>query len=308
MKIFAKIIIYIFIFTLLFSGCKKKENVEEASYKTQTVSKVIVEELPFPLLPPDIHTPQEKADYLLMHFWDEMNFTDTVRSRNEDFLAQNFVNFIALFPFANNDSRFKASRYLLNKAKADTVAFEKLTEVIHRYLYDVESPMLSEENYIPFLQALIEDPFPDNSTGESAEITLGEIMKNRVGSIAADFNYITRDDKSMSLYTTPSGKDLMLIFYDPECEVCKGVIRKLSNDAAITQRIEAGELTIVAIYSGEKKEIWEKEVSNLPENWIVGYEPGEIDRKEIYILRASPTIYLLNGDTKEVIVKDMIFK
>lgn len=43
----------------------------------------------------------------------------------------------------------------------------------------------------------------------------------------------------------------------------------------------------------------------LPTDWIVGYEPGEIDRQELYVLRATPTILLLDGTNKKVLIKDM---
>ena len=55
-------------------------------------------------------------------------------------------------------------------------------------------------------------------------------------------------------------------------------------------------LEVLAVYSGENKEKWIEKYDDLPSDWTIGYEPGKIEENDIYILRAMPTIYLLDPD------------
>ena len=60
---------------------------------------------------------------------------------------------------------------------------------------------------------------------------------------------------------------------------------------------------VLAIYSGENKDLWNNTKENFPRSWTVGYEPGEIDEKDLYILRALPSFYLIDKN-KKIILKD----
>ena len=286
---------------LLFAGCRKETRKENAGM-TENLTQ-----LPLPDVPAEITEPSERAEYMIMHYWEPMDFRDTLRAYDEGFMAQSFVNFVSLFEFADTTVRQQGARMLLKQAQADTVAYEKLTELIDRYLYDLDSPMLSEENYIPFLQAMVADPFPGETAGENAAITLSEVMKNRPGSVAADFVYERSDGKKASLHSTAAPGELMLIFYDPDCDRCQAYFDKITNDEVVTQHIKNQELTVLAIYSGPNREEWKSKRDELPQDWIVGYEPGEIDRQELYVIRATPTIYLLSGPDKKVLIKDMFY-
>ena len=48
---------------------------------------------------------EERAEYIISRFWDGMDFADTLRSRDRQFMEQNFVNFLSLFPHARQEAR-----------------------------------------------------------------------------------------------------------------------------------------------------------------------------------------------------------
>ena len=262
------------------------------------------EVMPLPELPDGIDS-VEAPVYLLNHFWDALDFNDTLRSHNRDFIEQNFANFSQVLIMAGDSvSRRDASRILMKKAEVDTAAYRLMADVAYHYLYDPNSPLLDEESYIPFLEIFSESQFLDEAQRGRNRFLLEAALKNRPGMIAADFPYETLRGEKTSLHATPVKGNLLLIFYDPDCDNCKEIIGDLSSNHVLNEMIEKGDLTVLAVYSGEEREMWLETNSMLPQSWIVGYDAGTIDRQDSYYFRATPTIYLLDKD-KRVIFKDL---
>ena len=78
----------------------------------------------------------------------------------------------------------------------------------------------------------------------------------------------------------------------------------MKQNEQISQWITSKELQILAIYADGNQEEWTKEKDYFPPTWINGYDhQDEIYTKGTYVLRMSPTIYLLDSE-KKVILKD----
>ena len=61
---------------------------------------------------------------------------------------------------------------------------------------------------------------------------------------------------------------------------------------------------MLAVYSGDDRDLWERDAAVLPAEWTVGYESGWLQDTGAYVLRAMPTLYLLDRN-KQVILKDV---
>ena len=51
---------------------------------------------PFPAIPETMTEPQERRSYLLLHYWDNYDFADTVLLHRADVTEQGLVNYVAL--------------------------------------------------------------------------------------------------------------------------------------------------------------------------------------------------------------------
>ena len=263
-----------------------------------------IAELPLPNVPATLRQPTDRAGYIIGHFWDAMDFSDTRRSCNRDFMEQNFSNFISVFPYADEAARRAAVKTLTDKAEADSTAYALMRDIAEKYLYEPDSPMLSEDYYMLFLERFVSSAVLGEYTTLRMRRQLEAASKNRPGTTAADFAYTTRDGRSTTLHATAVGRELLLIFYDPDCEHCQEVMGGLQQSSELKDMTADGRLSVVAIYSGDDHDLWQHTASQLPADWVVGYDSGELQENGAYVLRTMPTLYLLDRD-KKVVRKDV---
>lgn len=287
---------------LLSASCSgNKQTAANASVDTDSV-----EELELPVIPENITDPNERADYLAMHFWDKMDFRDTARSYNTAFVEQNFANFISFLPYASDTLKIiDGFSVMLKKAEIDRKAFDKLMTTADDYLYDPNSPMLSEDLYILYLRSVLKSDYLSNDEKLRTRYRLEQVSKNRPGMKAADFKYTTLDGKVKTLRKSLPPNDLMLIFFDPECENCEKIITRIMEDKNLTDDIAAGNISVLAVYPGDNMESWRKKAATMPSTWTIGIS-DDIDENESYYLPAMPIIYILDS-TGTVVKKDLQF-
>ncbi len=259
-------------------------------------------ELALPQVPPTIADPQQRAAFAVEHFWDDLDFTDTVRSLNRDFMEQNFANYAALFSMVPEDDLQQSITHMMSRAEADTAAFHLMGRIAEHYLYDPNSPMLNEDMYAMFLPSMISEAGPEGRL--RLEYQQECIAKNRPGSEASDFAYTDRNGARHTLRTTPCDNRLMVIFFDPDCEECEATLGRLKQLQLLSDMIADHRTTVLAIYTEGKADGWQKAKKEIPSTWLLGNDLSRVDDNEIYVLRAMPTIYVLDSHHR-VVLKDV---
>lgn len=259
-------------------------------------------ELPLPEVPSALTAPEERTAYILERFWDGMDFRDTLRSHKHDFMEQNLVNFLSLFPHARQESLSSPIGKLLKHAVADSVAFNLVCDLAERYLNDPNSPMRNEGYYIMFLEEMLRLPALAEHHRIRFTHQLTTAKKNRPGTVAADFAYILREGGRRTLHSTRARR-LLLLFYDPECEHCTDILRQMYENELIGNLIAAQQLSVLAIYAEGNRDVWDATKSSMPQEWSVGMDDDGILEHELYSLPAMPVAYLLD-ENKKVLLKD----
>ena len=291
----------IFLITV-FSSCNSKDKTFEESSQ-QTCGSA---ELALPEVPDSIKLPVDRADYVIAHFWDMMNFADTTISLDTAFMEQNFVNYIQLYDYASEDGRSRGTERLMGKAGVMESTYRFVADIAERYLTDLNSPMRNEEHFLPFIEVFVNNTILPPEEKIRYEYLKTKILKNRPGTIGADFSFIDRCGKLRSL-----GNEVkevaytLLLFYDYDCETCAGVEKEMMTNLTLNSAIDAGLLNVVAVnVFGNDLSKWKRLSTILPDNWTVGYSPeNELVDKEFYCVDAAPTLYFLDSDRK-VILKD----
>lgn len=259
-------------------------------------------ELPLPAVPADMREPRERASFIMAHFWDAMDFNDTVRSRDDGFMEQNLVNFMSLMPHAGKTGTAQATARLLQRAAADTITLSIIIDTAGKYLYSPDSPLRDEDSYIVFLETLTSLSCIPSILLMRPAIQLEEVRKNSRGSVAADFAYFDKNGDVQTLHGTAAPK-MLLMFYDPDCDSCNETIEQLRNDEYISSEVSSGRLTILAVSLSDDRAGWETSLSSMPSNWLSGIAHDDIVGCGRYVLQQLPALYLLDAD-KTVKIKE----
>lgn len=261
-------------------------------------------ELALPEVPEEFVLPRERAAYVLAHFWDSMDFSDTSRSLDTAFMEQNFANFASLLPHVDADAVSAAAESVLKKAASCRAAYDFFMDIAEKYLYNPNSPMRDEIAYAGFADVAISQNMLDEASRARVEYQRECALKNRAGSTAADFAYERFDGSCGKLHDFCAGSALtLLLFYDPECEICHQTIEALASDDMLTSLASSGRLRVLAVYPDGEKELWRRHASDMPKAWTLGIDYGNIEDRSLYAFPALPSLYLLDRSSK-VLLKD----
>lgn len=264
-----------------------------------------VPELPLPQVPAELRAPASRAAYIVRHFWDALDFADTLRSHDREFMEQNFANCLSLFPIADTTALAPAVAALVGRAQSDAEALSLLAETAEKYLYEQDSPLFNEEYYLLFADALATAPLHDYERLR-IEAQRTAMRKNRVGTTAADFSFETPDGRRLRLSEAAQGRALLLLFYDPDCDHCMQTIAELAASEPLNEALSRGCMAVVAVYAGfgsRDRAAWLRTLDRLPAAWTAGFDGGTIYTRDLYVLRNLPALYLLDASGR-VLLKD----
>lgn len=226
--------------------------------------------------------------------WEGFAFGDkqVVESREAE---ERFARFLLGLEQQNTTQQTEQISALLTKAEQNNATARFLT-LAEKYLYEPNSPYRDDEQYLLFLQYAAAHQLADYTTNPRYQKHYMMVQKNRVGHKATDFPYTTQAGKKGRLYNLQSPY-ILLFFHDPDCEECQYVKQQLESQH--THFAQKG-VQIVAVYIDDEVEAWRK--AHYPSTWLSVYAP-EIDRQDLYDIKALPTLYFLDAQ-KKVIVKD----
>ncbi|MCH5219691.1 MAG: DUF5106 domain-containing protein [Muribaculaceae bacterium] len=278
--------------------------VAAAQNVSDSETNVAYEALELPLVPSTLTAPSDRAAYIIEHFWDSMDFAGDERAYDPRFMEQTFVNYLSVFPYADIAAQSVAVDTLMSRAQANPDAYEILADLADTYLYTYDSPMADDGVYVMFADNILSSPVVDDAHKIRPRAHRDTALKNRPGTPAADFAFTDRDGNDTSLYGIDTRGDILLIFYDPDCEHCSIAMRAISSDRQISDKVASGDLAVVAVYSGEDRELWQQRAASLPSEWTVGYEDGSLQDDGLYVIRNLPTVYRLSAD-KTVLEKEI---
>lgn len=277
--------------------------------KTQSASKLeepadTITAFILPAIPPMLNTPELRADYLVRNYWKNVNFADTNYVHHPEVTEQAWVDYIDILKLVPAEKADAALKALFSQAEKAKTSYLYLAELADKYLYGPNSPIRNEELYISVLDALLATSILDDveKIRPNARRELAE--KNRVGTKAIDFTYTLASGKSSTLYALNAPYTLLFI-NNPGCHACIETIETLKSAPAITLAISQKKLQILSLYPDEELDEWRKHLSDFSNTWINGYDAKQtISEKNLYDLKAIPTLYLLDKD-KTVLLKDV---
>lgn len=283
-----------------FTSCNKKKGTHLASQsKIDTTS---IKYIP-PPIPISIRDTPQSIDYLAEHYWDSISFTDTIYLHTRDMIEQTWCNYCYLLCKVSPSVASKSIKRMIKSADAARPMFKRIVELAEKYLYDPNSPMRNEDHYILILQQIVNSTSLNDTEKIRPKEQLKLAMKNRYGQKANNFRYTLASGQKSYLYQIKA--EFVLIFFNnPGCHACRETISYLKQAPAVNQMFDSGKLKILSLYTDDEIDYWRKHLNEFPKQWICAYDKEmRIRDKQVYDLKAIPTLYLLNNK-KIVLLKD----
>lgn len=246
-----------------------------------------------PNIPEQITSPNQRANYLSLHYWDNLDMANIAVVESEATQLA-FANFVSILPYA--EQRSEAFVELWAKSYPHRDAFYHMLSLTELYLYDVSSPQRNEEYYIEALEAIATLSTISQEDKRAATSQLELLKRNRIGEVAADFLFVDKQgaEHSLSTYKTDY---ILLLFVSADCEDCKRLKRDIDANTRLWMMLRRGTLTVVAITITEDEAAWQ--ATTVPDRWIEGWDKAQLlESTQLYDLTTKPRLYLLNKEHK----------
>lgn len=257
-----------------------------------------------PAIPDTLQTVESRSSYLVAHYWDRFSFADSLQFMNQpEMVEQAVVDYVDLFRLVPATEAENSLSALMDQASVTLNGFLFFYNTLEKYLYDATSPMRNEALFIPVLQKMMASNKLNDDDKLRPAMLLKSVSKNKVGSMAADFSY-TKPDGSRHRLSEVQTPLILLLFFDPECDDCHQVIMRLEKTDVLNQLTADRQLTVLAVYPGENKRLWQTMAQHMLPTWEIGMDESQtIYNKELYDILGFPSMYLLDQH-KTVILKD----
>ncbi|MDR0657530.1 MAG: DUF5106 domain-containing protein [Mediterranea sp.] len=295
MKVFHYLILALFAFSSCQNGKAQKERTAE---KTQETLRFTLPEIPAMYA-----GLEQQAEFLVKHYWDNFDFTDTACIHLPEITGQIYAGFLDVANHVSMESARDGMKRMMTHAEKDKKVFDHFVSLADKYLYDPNSLFRNEEFYIAILEKMMETDVLDDVEKSRPQYRLKLARKNRPGTKALDFTYTTPSGKQGALYGLQA-EYILVYINNPGCHACGEITEGLKQSGVVQYLLSEKRMKILCIYPDEDPGEWEKHQDDFPSSWINGYDKGAVIRgKDLYDLKAIPSLYLLDKN-KTVLLKD----
>jgi len=293
-----RILCFFAVIGTIVAGCsgKKTGNAVMKPVEVAGTDDAVPVTVPLPAVPDSLRSVDDRAAFVALHFWDSFDF-NSHQATDKDFVEQNFVNYISILLLAPADAAQEAVDTLLRRSSVNPPAFELFAGIARDYLDNPNSPMRDEETYILFLKNMSGAGYLDAAERIRYSERLKDALKNRIGTVAADFGVRLRGGGTSTLHRiTSEAETTLLVFYDPDCTECHRILGELAMFTI------PDDFQVVAVAVETDRARWEETSGDMPSGWTVAF-PTVTVTDGLYVLPASPVFYLLGRDAV-VMLKD----
>lgn len=261
-------------------------------------------EFPYPSPPAFLSNEDAVAEWKALHFWDCYDFAQTESLYSAETNRTAFFDFLSVLYQTTPQHCAEAIGAMMDGAAESEDSYWYFLEMAEVVLYDPTSPMRNDLLWEHFLTHSISPRSPLDDLSKGRYISLLEIVsRNQQGDVATDFTYTLADGREGQLHTIEAPFTL-LYFYNTDCGECARVRETLRACGYLDALHLRGVIEVLALHPDGDMGSWYHSLGENPDWWITAYDKrGIIREKELYDLKAIPTIYLLDAQ-KCVVMKD----
>lgn len=235
---------------------------------------------------------QDPFVFMQTNFFKYVDFNEPGLIRTP-FIHQIIEEYLLFFIHPSAEEQYKkACDLIISKAAVNDEMYEYVVNLLVR--------TFEKSDFLDLYLYLMETYMPEKCHDDenyANKDTMYEIIKNSSpGSKANDIKGLTPEGNPLNLYTAVSGKAIVLLFWDPDCEYCKMVIQQL---VTVWPAYREMGLEVITFGLTKSKDEWLSTIQeHQMENFIniSDFRDTESDVFNQYHIRGTPEIYVLTND------------
>lgn len=267
--------------------------------------KEVAEYYKVPVAPSMLSGQERIDDFYARNWWRDFDFDDTAQVALSDsaYMVRLFADWATVLERVPDSVGVRSVEQVMDRASASKKCFDMFVMAAREVLADPNSQWRDDELYMPVLRVRIASPFTDDDNRERLRYRLDILSQNRLGHKANNIRYTLFDGFEGTLYGIKAEYTLVFI-NNPGCEMCRTAREEICASDLLSRYIVSGRLKVLAIYPDQDLDEWLRYRSEMPREWINGYDRECVMRSQgTYNLTAIPSLYLLDKD-KTVLIKD----
>lgn len=245
----------------------------------------------YPTAPEEIESLTDKCNWLMQHFWDQMDFKKKT-AVNQSALNDAFSVYSFPMQWADKEVVDKATEKMLSLlSKNPTLQFQ-FTKAAEEALYGNRAKIWIDEIYIRYIESMLKNKKISDSRKIRYRRQLKQIKNSLTGQTPASFDFETPTGNPGKFH--PIGVFTIIEFGDPDCDDCRHAKLKMETDMKFSALVDKGLVNVMFIVP-DPVEGWQTKLTNYPSNWVVGASETVSD---ILDIRNSPSFYVIGTDGK----------
>ncbi|MCH5240216.1 MAG: DUF5106 domain-containing protein [Muribaculaceae bacterium] len=245
----------------------------------------------YPVAPDELHSIQEKCDYLVKNFWNNFDFK-TKNAIDQYALNEAFEVYLTTFQFASAKEVDQSFDKLIKNLSSNPLLLMQFGKAAEENLYGPRANFWSDQLYLKLLDAIIKNKKIAEKRKAKYISQAATIRNTEIGKTAPEFWFQDKERASKQYF--PMSTPTLLIFGDPDDTDWRLARLKMESNFKLSEALEKGKINILYILPMDK-ENWANEVSNYNKYWTLGQSN---DVKNIYDIRVYPAIYIVGSDGK----------
>lgn len=245
----------------------------------------------YPVAPEEIESLVDKSNWLMQHFWDNMDFKSKAAV---DQTALNDAFRVYAFPmqWAEKTEVDKSVDGMLKLLEKNPTLLLQFTKAAEEALYGQRAKVWIDEVYMKYLQSYLKNKKIGAARKKRYERQYKLLSNSLLGTTPSSFTFTTPVGNPGKF--EPIGVYTIIEFGDPDCDDCRHAKLKMETDIKFSSLVERGLVNVMFIIP-DPSEGWQTQLTDYPSNWVVG---GSDDVSDILDIRTSPSFWVIGKDGK----------
>lgn len=247
----------------------------------------------YPIAPEEIVSLTDKSNWLMQHFWDQMDFKKK-EAVNQAALNDAFATFVFPMQWAEKTEVDKAVDMMIAQLQKNPTLLVQFTKAAEEALYGKRAKLWIDEIYLKYLDAFLKNKKVSDVRKQRYRRQYNILKNSQIGDFPKSFEFTTPTGDPGNF--APIGVFTIIEFGDPDCDDCRMAKLKLETDMRFTSLVDRGLVNIMFIIP-DPVDGWQTKLGTYPSNWVVGASDTVSD---ILDIRNTPSFYIIGKDGKIV--------